>query len=322
MTRTRRPAVPPGDPILTSKITAPGVPDWAVQRPRITKLIAQGVRWCPLTVVTGPPGAGKTMAVALWAAGPGRVAWVGLDEYDNRPGAFWSYILAALSGCGVAVPRALPAAGRGRAAGHGFLLRLAAALAGQDRPVMLVLDDLHLLTDREALQGLNYLLRNSGAGLRVVICSRMDPLLPLHIDRTRRTLKITRTGRDGRGQGERTGERVADRVSGQHAADGQVDPVDDRQANPDSPPQARYVMAEIPWRDQHQPHRDQGRAGPGPSGSWPHRRPGGRRHHLRSHDRVRGRPLSTIRHDHQRGRRRPRDVCSRPGEARRVKPPG
>ena len=57
-----------GDPILESKITAPDVPAWAVHRPRITKLIAQGTRWCPLTVVTGPAGAGKTMALAMWAA--------------------------------------------------------------------------------------------------------------------------------------------------------------------------------------------------------------------------------------------------------------
>ena len=66
--RTRRSAGPAGDPILTSKITVPEVPEWAVLRPRITGLIAEGTRWCPLTVVTGPPGAGKTMAVALWAA--------------------------------------------------------------------------------------------------------------------------------------------------------------------------------------------------------------------------------------------------------------
>ena len=39
-----------------------------VQRPRITTLIAEGTRWCSLTLVTGPPGAGKTMALALWAA--------------------------------------------------------------------------------------------------------------------------------------------------------------------------------------------------------------------------------------------------------------
>jgi len=59
--RTRRSAGPAGDPILTSKITVPEVPEWAVLRPRITGLIAEGTRWCPLTVVTGPPGAGKTM---------------------------------------------------------------------------------------------------------------------------------------------------------------------------------------------------------------------------------------------------------------------
>ena len=81
--RPRRSAVPAGGPVLASKITVPGVPDWAVQRPRINKLIAEGVRWCPLTVLTGPAGAGKTMALALWAAAePGMD---GLDSPRSRP---------------------------------------------------------------------------------------------------------------------------------------------------------------------------------------------------------------------------------------------
>ena len=180
-TRGRRAAVSAGDPILASKITAPDVPDWAVPRPRITKLIAEGTRWCPLTVVTGPPGAGKTMALALWAAAePGAVAWVGLDEFDNRPGVFWSYVVAALRRSGVAVPKTLRAVPRGRAADDGFLLRLTAALAAQDPPVTLVLDDLHLLTEPGVLKGLEFVLRNVGPGLRLVVASRMDPLLPLH----------------------------------------------------------------------------------------------------------------------------------------------
>ena len=66
-TRARRSAVSADDPVLAAKITAPGVPECAVQRPRITKLIAEDVRWCQLTVITGPPGAGKTTALALWA---------------------------------------------------------------------------------------------------------------------------------------------------------------------------------------------------------------------------------------------------------------
>jgi LuxR family maltose regulon positive regulatory protein len=176
-TRGRRSA---GDPILAAKITVPNVPDWAVARPRITKLIAQGTRWCPLTVVTGPPGAGKTMALALWAAAePRTVAWVGLDEFDNWPGVFWSYVVAALLKSGVTVPKALRA-GPQRAGEDEFLLRLTAALAAQDPPVTLVLDDLHLLTEPGVLKELEFVLRNVGAGLRLVVASRMDPPLPLH----------------------------------------------------------------------------------------------------------------------------------------------
>jgi LuxR family transcriptional regulator, maltose regulon positive regulatory protein len=156
--RARQP--PAGDLILASKITVPGVPDWTVPRPRITKLIAEGVRWCPLTVVTGPAGAGKTMALASWAAAePGPVAWVGLDGYDNAPRVFWPYVVAALGGAGVSAAPALPAAARARAGDHVFLLRLASALAAQDPPVMLVLDDLHVLTDPRVLDGLDFVLR-------------------------------------------------------------------------------------------------------------------------------------------------------------------
>jgi LuxR family transcriptional regulator, maltose regulon positive regulatory protein len=177
----RRPAASAGVPILAAKITPPSVPDWAVQRPRITKLIAEGTRWCPLTVVTGPPGAGKTMALALWAAAePGPVAWVSLDDYDNQPGVFWAYAVAALRRSGVAVPKTLSAAARGRAVDHASLLWLVSALAAQDPPVTLVADDLHVLTEPAVLDELDFVLRNAGPGLRLAVSSRMDPLLPLH----------------------------------------------------------------------------------------------------------------------------------------------
>ena len=184
-----RPAQPADVPILASKITAPAVPGWAVRRPRVTKLIAEGARWCPLTVLTGPPGAGKTMALALWAAAERRaIAWVSLDDYDNRPGVFWSYVVAALGRSGVAAPQAVSAAACGRAADHAFLLRLASALAAQDPPVTLVIDDLHLLTDPAVHSELDFVRRNVGPGLRLVVSSRADPLLPLHRYRLAREL--------------------------------------------------------------------------------------------------------------------------------------
>jgi MoxR-like ATPase len=75
-------------------------------------------------LLVGPPGAGKTMAVALWAGGtpPGTLAWVTLDDYDNRPKVFWSYVVAALRRAGVTVPRVLSAPTR-PGVGHAFLLR-------------------------------------------------------------------------------------------------------------------------------------------------------------------------------------------------------
>ena len=169
------------DPILISKITVPGVPGWAVRRPQIDKLMAEGVRG-PLTTVTGPPGSGKTMAIASWAAvrsDPATVVWVTLDDYDNRPKVFWSYVVAALRQADITVPRVSPAAGSGPA-DHAFLLRLASTLAAQNPPVVVVLDDLHLVTEQDTLDGLSYMLRNATPGLRLVVSSRMDPPLPLH----------------------------------------------------------------------------------------------------------------------------------------------
>jgi len=179
--RGRRSAASGGDPILAAKITTPVVPHWAVGRPRVTTLIAEGTRRCPLTVVTGPPGAGKTMALALWAvAGPGTVAWVCLDQFDNQPRVFWSYVVAALRRANVALPKALHVVPRGRPDDNGFLQQLTAALAAQNPPVTLVLDDLHVLTEPGVLTGLDFVLRHAGSGLRLMVAARMDPLLPLH----------------------------------------------------------------------------------------------------------------------------------------------
>jgi LuxR family transcriptional regulator, maltose regulon positive regulatory protein len=189
----RRPAMTVGNLILASKITAPNVPGWAVERPQLIKLIAEGARCCPLTVVTGPPGAGKTMTLASWAATePGMVAWLCVDEFDNRPGVFWSYAVAALRRCGVAIPKALLADPQAADDGE-FLLRLTAALATQDAPVTLVLDDLQLLVKPKVLRGLEFMLRNAGPRLHLVVASRMDPLLPLHRYRLAGQLTEVRT---------------------------------------------------------------------------------------------------------------------------------
>jgi LuxR family transcriptional regulator, maltose regulon positive regulatory protein len=181
LTLGRRSAPYAANPILTANITVPEVPHWAVRRPRITKLIAEGIRRHPLTVVTGPPGAGKTTALALWAAAePRTVAWVCLDHVDYQPHLFWSYVVAALRRADVALPKALRVVTYRGVDDSEFLRRLTAVLAAQDAPVTLVLDDLHVLTEPGVLKGLEFVVRHAGSSLRLVAASRMDPLLPLH----------------------------------------------------------------------------------------------------------------------------------------------
>jgi LuxR family maltose regulon positive regulatory protein len=170
------------DIILAAKITLPGLPRWGVSRPRLDRRIETGTQG-PLTLVSGPPGAGKTMAIASWAAtstGAFPIAWVNLDHYDNQPRAFWSYVVAALRRAGVDIPETVWSSVRGRTVDHAFILRLTAAVIARGTPVVLVLDDFHLVTDQRSLTGLAQLLRNATPHLHLVAASRVDPLLPLH----------------------------------------------------------------------------------------------------------------------------------------------
>ncbi len=68
-----------GDPVLISKITVPGVPAWAVRRPQIDKLIAEGTRG-PLTTVTGPPGCRQDHGYRLVGCRPLRCRHLGLGH--------------------------------------------------------------------------------------------------------------------------------------------------------------------------------------------------------------------------------------------------
>jgi LuxR family transcriptional regulator, maltose regulon positive regulatory protein len=172
-----------GGPLLASKLTPPRTPRWLVARGRLLELLDAGVQ-DRLTVLTGPAGSGKTVLLSSWATTaelPGPVAWLSLDAADNDPARFWSYLLAALRQSGAAPPNGrvdglgLPIGGPDQ----GFLLGLAAALAELAGPVVVVLDDLHQLTNPAVLDGLATVLRRSSAALRLVLAGREDPPLPL-----------------------------------------------------------------------------------------------------------------------------------------------
>ena len=141
----------------------------------------------PLTLVSAPPGFGKTTAIvgaagAARAAGRGQVAWLTLDDYDNEPGRFWRYLTAALQtaqpGFGAGLLEAALPAGALRA-------ELLDALADQPDPLLLALDDYHLITETEIHQGVTQLIEHAPSALHLVLITRADPPLPLHRLRAR-----------------------------------------------------------------------------------------------------------------------------------------
>ena len=85
-------------PILATKLYVPPPRPKAVLRPRLIERLNEGLSASrKLTLISAPAGFGKTTLVSEWVAGCERpVAWLSLDEGDNDPTRFLTYLVAAL----------------------------------------------------------------------------------------------------------------------------------------------------------------------------------------------------------------------------------
>ena len=177
--RRVRMAVADGPELLGDKLRIPRLSLATLRRRRLIDLLEQAAHH-RVTVVSGPAGAGKTVACGLWAsATPAsrRVAWLTLDADDRDPARFWPYVQAALTRADIVpadVARALP-----DLPANGFPLRLVEAAQLLTEPVTLVLDDVHELADGPVLAGLDLLIRHAPPTLRLVLSGRCPPRLQL-----------------------------------------------------------------------------------------------------------------------------------------------
>jgi LuxR family transcriptional regulator, maltose regulon positive regulatory protein len=136
-----------------------------------------------VTVVSAPPGSGKTVLLRSWigqAGLAGRAAWVPVGRDERDPQRLWLAVLGALrrTSAGSALVRELTAAPD--LDGWALVERLLKDLAPLEEPLWLLLDDVHELGSDQAQQQLELLVMRAPPQLRFVLATRHDLRLGLH----------------------------------------------------------------------------------------------------------------------------------------------
>lgn len=181
--------------LLTTKLHVPPPRPNLVPRPHLIERLDQGLRQGrKLTLVSAPAGFGKTTLVAAWihradeARAFPRACWLSLDEGDNDPVRFFSYLVAALQTVQEDVGRGLLDAFQAPPL-EPLLTRLVNDMAALAERVILVLDDYHLIENPTIHRALNFLLDHLPHHMHLVIATRSDP--PLHLARLRARAQLT-----------------------------------------------------------------------------------------------------------------------------------
>ena len=168
--------------ILRAKLYVPRGRPGAVARSRLYERLDEGVRR-DLTVVSAPAGFGKTTLLADWSRQSGLpVAWVSLDERDDDPIRFLSYLLAAIGtihdGFGVST-RAFLGSLPSSEELEPVLTALSNEILELPHDFVLVLDDYHVLHSGAVHDALAFLLEYAPPPMRLVVAGRGSPPLPL-----------------------------------------------------------------------------------------------------------------------------------------------
>lgn len=168
-------------PILATKLYIPPPRPNVVRRPRLVERLNEGLRR-KLTLISAPAGFGKTTLVSEWLADCERpAAWLSLDEGENDPARFLTYLVAALQslaaniGAGVLEALQSPQPPSTEA----MLTTLLNDITAISDNFVLVLDDYHVIETQSVDQSFTFLIEHLPPQMHLVIATREDPQLPL-----------------------------------------------------------------------------------------------------------------------------------------------
>jgi LuxR family maltose regulon positive regulatory protein len=173
------------DPLLITKLHNPRRSIQSIARPRLTGLVNDFIQaGQPLLLISAPAGFGKTSLLSEWASqSRWSVTWLSLDEEDNDPARFWSYLIAALqtlqsdlgenalSMLGAREPLSQP--------DQSFLTVLLNEISTFPEPFVLITDAYHRINNSAIHTSLTFMIDHLPSQMRLILTSRSDPLLPL-----------------------------------------------------------------------------------------------------------------------------------------------
>ena len=165
-------------PLLATKLIVPPLRLKRTPRPRLIERLNQSLNY-RLTLILAPAGFGKTTLLSEWVQqpnSPAQFAWLSLDEADNDPQRFVTYLLGALLlpddllWSQLAAPQPIYQA---------ILTELINTLMPLTAPRVLILDDYHLIQDQSCHELFTFWLTHLPPHVHVVLASRIEPPLPL-----------------------------------------------------------------------------------------------------------------------------------------------
>ncbi len=169
------------EPLLTTKLHIPQPGVDLVPRPRLYEHLDEGLTR-KLTLVSAPAGFGKSTLVTEWLSERGRpAAWLSLDEGDNDPVRFWTYLIGAIQTVHQEIggeARQIASAPQLRSI-EPVAISLINDISLLNHDLVVVLDDYHVIETEGVNEGLSYLLEHQPSNLHIVMITRADPSLSL-----------------------------------------------------------------------------------------------------------------------------------------------